>query len=147
MCERSRREETFSLRSNVMLGNTMHSLINSVSSSIDQQLPMDALNCVRLSLECWPRIESIIDRLKRSYEPGVNVSSPSPQVFRLPSFCSLISHVATAHILRGPTRAFSVDISHVQFHVHASNCVSGRYGLSSKRIYFELFDFFVAQAE
>ena len=90
ICERSRREETFSLRSNVMLGNTMHSLVHSVGSNVDQQLPMDALNCVRLALECWPRIENIVLRLKQSYEPGMNVSTPSLQVFSLLNVCLTI---------------------------------------------------------
>ena len=80
VCERSRREETFSLRSNLMMGNTMQSLVESVSSSIDQQVPMDALHCVRLALECWPRIDVIIHKLTKSHEPCANISVPSPQV-------------------------------------------------------------------
>jgi hypothetical protein len=63
-----------------MLGNTMHLLVDSVSSNVDQPVPMDSLNCVRLALECWPRIDVVIFKLKKSYEPGVNVSVPTPQV-------------------------------------------------------------------
>jgi hypothetical protein len=63
-----------------MIGNTMQSLIDSVSSNIDQQVPMDALNCVRLALECWPRIDVIIQRLKKSHDLSSNISVPSPQV-------------------------------------------------------------------
>jgi hypothetical protein len=92
VCERSRREETFSLRSNVMMGNTMQTLVDSVSSNIDQQVPMDALNCVRLALECWPRIDIIIQRLKNSHETIANVCVASPQVFEIHP---IILHVLT----------------------------------------------------
>ena len=125
VCETSRREETFSLRSNVMVGNTMHSLVDSISSSMDQQLPMDALNCVRLSLECWPRIDNIIGKLKQSYEPCVNASVPSPKVFNFPYRCFDIFDVLTGRITGGLARAFSLDFSLLQFHVCTSNCVSG----------------------
>ena len=93
VCERSRREETFSLRSNLMLGNTMHLLVDSVSSNVDQPVPMDALNCVRLALECWPRIDVVIFKLKKSYESGLNVSVPTPQVTHHIS-CSFIADCA-----------------------------------------------------
>jgi hypothetical protein len=63
-----------------MLGNMMHSLVDSVSSNIDQQVPMDALNCVRLALECWPRIDDIISKLQKSQEHGSYAPTPSPQV-------------------------------------------------------------------
>lgn len=75
-----------------MMGNTMQTLVDSVSSNIDQQVPMDALNCVRLALECWPRIDIIIQRLKNSHETIANVCVASPQVFEIHH---IILHVLT----------------------------------------------------
>jgi hypothetical protein len=110
------------------MGNTMRSLVDTVSSNIDQQVPMDSLNCVRLALECWPRIDVIIERLKRSHESSANVHVLSPQVS---SFCHVIAfliesvEITTGHLFRGLARAFSMDFFIMQFHVCSSNCISG----------------------
>ena len=110
-----------------MLGNSMHSLVDSVSSSLDQQVPMDALNCVRLSLECWPRISDIVGKLKQMYESGVSIPvvQPSPQVFHLSDTCFFMSDFSAELVSRGLAWAFSLDISVLQFHVCTSNCGSG----------------------